>query len=208
MTPRAALLTLMTVATIGAALAARPCVVAGSSMEPALHGEDVILVVRSTATALLQRQPRVGDVVVVRVGRLNLLGKGPGVAIVKRVAAIGGDIVEAREDDGLFVNGRRIADVPTPFSAKVVAGTFYRYRRSAGGEVFRIDAGGNGLETMPAERGGTAIQSAPAGPLPPGTVFVLGDNPVVSFDSLRFGPVGVGEIEGTALAVLYRPGTR
>jgi signal peptidase I len=180
----------------GAALVARPCVVAGNSMEPALHADDVILVVRSHA---LPRSFARGDIVVVRLMRLNLLGKGPGVPIVKRIVAAAGDVVEAREDDGLYVNGRRLDGVPAPFSAKVVRGRFYRYRRGA--DVFEVMPSGELTPLAPAEW--ITIERAAPDPLPAGAFFALGDNAVTSLDSLRFGPVRRDEIEGRAVAIVY-----
>ncbi len=179
-----------------AALAARPCVVAGTSMEPVLQGDDVILVARSW----VRPRPIARDeIVVIRLTRLNPLGRGPSVALVKRIVAAPGDVVEAREDDGVFVNGVRLPGVPAPFSAKIVDGRFYRYRH--GLDVFEVTPRGELIALPPGQW--PAIDRAAPDPLPPGAFFALGDNAMTSFDSLRFGPVHVEEIEGTALAIVW-----
>lgn len=184
---------------IGAMLVARPCLVAGTSMEPALHGDDVIVVARSwTRPWPVARE----EIVVIRLTRGNLLaplGQGSGVAIVKRIVAAPGDVVEAREDDGVFVNGVRLPDVTPPFSAKIVDGRFYRYRR--GSDIFEVTANGE-LTPVPSGQW-PRIERVASDPLPPGAFFALGDNAATSFDSLRFGPVHADEIEGIALAIVW-----
>lgn len=191
---RAGLLLALTLT--GAALVARPCIVAGTSMEPALRGDDVILVVRSAGRLLPIAR---GEIVVIRLARFNLLGQGANVAIVKRLVGLPGDVVDAREEEGLFVNGERLPEVPVPFSAKVVRGRFYRYRRGA--DVFEVMPSGELTPLAPAEW--ITIERAAPDPLPAGAFFALGDNAVTSLDSLRFGPVRRDEIEGTAVAIVY-----
>ncbi|MBM4062938.1 MAG: signal peptidase I [Planctomycetes bacterium] len=75
-------------------------VVRGSSMEPALHDGDRLVVDRvSCGMNLVQR----GDIVVLRFPR------DPAIDFVKRVVALPGDLVEMR-DGVLLVNGRACED--------------------------------------------------------------------------------------------------
>lgn len=131
----------------------------GESMLPTLQPEDRVLVTKSYS------QPRRGDVVVVQIPD----SRGQPHGLVKRVVAVGGDVVSIVQDV-LYLNGRREG------SANLI--------------VDPLDGA-----------------NVPEMRVPEGTVFLLGDNRPVSYDSRFFGPVPVTDVQGKVVAV-FAPVTR
>jgi len=117
------------------------------------------------ARLLALREVRRGDVVVFP------YPPDPSVDFIKRVVAVGGDVVEVR-GKRLLIGGRP-ADDPHAFLAEQGLGSL------AGRDEF--------------------------GPftVPPGTVFVMGDNRDNSRDSRFWGPVTVSSIKGKAMFIYW-----
>jgi signal peptidase I len=121
------------------------------SMTPTVAAGDHLLLDK------LDRDPTVGDVVVVR----DPLGDG---LIVKRVLAVGGD--EIGFEDGVLVrNGHPVAE---PYTRDFLDGVYY------GPDV-----------------------------VPPGQIYLLGDNRFDSVDSRDFGPVPLSSVVGRVTARLF-----
>ena len=137
----------------------RTTTVDGESMLPTLRPEDRVLVTKSYG------EPRRGDVVVVNIPD----SRGHSHDLVKRVVAVGGDVVSVAQDV-LYVNGQR----------------------EGSPDVIVDPSDGANVSEMP---------------IPAGTVFLLGDNRPVSYDSRFFGPVPVTDVQGKVVAV-FAPVTR
>ncbi|MBF0170099.1 MAG: signal peptidase I [Nitrospinae bacterium] len=156
--------------------------VVSGSMEPTLKQGDYILVNKARYGLRLPfvdgalynwDLPQRGDVVTFT-PPATLPGAG-GRLFIKRVVALPGDVITVRHGV-LYVNGQRAAG-PSPTSA----------RRGEWSEIL-------------ADR-----SPAPAGPqtVPPGTVYVVGDNRENSHDSRSWGPVPLANIEGKATLIYY-----
>jgi signal peptidase I len=116
-----------------------------------------------------------------------------------------GDIVYFRPPDGVTGTGPRIPVLGLalrPFYIKRIVGL--------PGERLRIDRGvvyidGNALDEPYLAGGWRGSSSMNEILIPPGHVFVLGDNrgPLGSVDSRRFGPIPLQHIAGRASAVIW-----
>ena len=137
----------------------RTTTVDGESMLPTLRPEDRVLVTKSYG------EPRRGDVVVVNIPD----SRGQSHDLVKRVVAVGGDVVSVVQDV-LYLNGQR----------------------EGSPDIIVDPSDGANVSEMP---------------IPAGTVFLLGDNRPVSYDSRFFGPVPVTDVQGKVVAV-FAPVTR
>lgn len=124
-------------------------VVEGHSMEPTLHHGERLLVNKFIYRF---RAPQRGDIIVFR------YPYGSGRDFIKRVIAVGGDRVEAR-DDVVYVNGKPL-DEP-----------YLRYRHT-----------------------GTWAPRV----IPPGFLWVMGDNRDNSEDSRVFGEISLQYVKGKA----------
>lgn len=157
--------------------------VPSGSMEYALMPGDHVAVDMSayglrlpfTDVVLLERDaPRRGDVAVFDSPR-------DGTRLVKRVAAVGGDVVDLR-DGHLSINGRPLAE----------AGDSARERFGSRTVVLNLDAGG----------GADIVRFT----VPPGQVLMLGDHRGNSLDGRYFGLVPASSLYARALGVFWRRG--
>lgn len=135
---------------------AAPSVVEGPSMQPTLQTGDRVLVEK---LGYRFGEPARGDVV--------LLHGDEGELLIKRVAALPGETVAAR-DGSIYVDG---APLREPYAHRTAPAT---------------------LTMEPTT-------------VPPGHVYVLGDNRGNSTDSRYFGPVAQERLVGEAVAVLWPP---
>jgi signal peptidase I len=190
-----------------AALVMRPPVklytIVSGSMVPTLLQDDVVA---AAAAPWLPFPPRPGDVVMLRLAAplRHALGVPGNPWIIKRLQGVAGDVIELRAGTGMYRNGALVAAEPWAgslhFSVKVVGGNFYHI--FADGSVFQV--GQEADLTQISDTGlARTIALAPAEPLAQGQVFVLGDDPGSSLDSITFGPLDARSIRGRALAVIY-----
>lgn len=168
------------------------------SMEPALLQGDHFMVNHTVGSPWGWREVERGEVVVL------VRPEEPELHYIKRVVALGGDTISA-ENGQLVLNGKPVERSLTgtcdalPFTAQTgtpcevyeeVLGE-HRYRVAHGpysGDFPRVDVGcPPGMEP---KDGGCGV--------PPGTVFVLGDNRGNSVDSRQWGPVPVSGVQGVA----------
>ena len=109
----------------------------------------------------------------------------PGLQVIKRIVAIGGDTVSGR-DDAIIVNGRTVpTQGQSPLTAESVADTM----------SLRVLAA---LRSRWASLDSTTWTLRGWGPLvvPQGSFFALGDNRGESYDSRYYGPVPSDRIVG------------
>jgi signal peptidase I len=125
-----------------------------------------------SAGPLPARGVRRGDIVIFR------SVKDPGVDMVKRCVAIGGDVVEIR-DKALFVNGSRIPD-----QSFAVYSDPHVYPAHAGIDQGRRD--NFGPYSVPEDK-----------------FFCMGDNRDASYDSRFWGPVPAGNVKGRPVLVYW-----
>lgn len=162
--------------------------VSGESMEPTLHDGELVLVVRSAAAGLLAA-----------------LGAMPPLATVGDVVALSDPQARPASDEPLaaFLWGVRRRFFGPLLAKRVVAGA---------GETISYRAGVRFLGDEPRpepwldeEHAGFA--SARRVTVPPGHVFVVGDNrlPLASRDSRAFGPVDVSDLRGLIVAQVRSP---
>lgn len=199
---RWALLLLPLVAIAAARLSLRLCQVMSASMEPTLGSGDVVLVLVRPPVPLPVRR---GQVVLASLPSHLVIGSGvpPGRRVLKRVAGVQGDLLEGRGGAGLFRNG---TPVP-PRSAATSSGTF----KIVAGRVVQQLEGASWWHGAPHRAWlepaddpflARLLAAAPPQPLPPGTVFLLGDNPAASVDSRTWGPLPEACVEGWVIATV------
>lgn len=201
----------------GTAAVAQPFYVPTGSMQPTIAIGDAVLTTKfdygysqaslpfapgpQTTARLWSAQPAVGDVVVFRKPTT------PTVNLVKRVIGVAGDRIQMREGR-LWINGHQLP-LQSNGSGKdeMSPGGFY------GGSYFDV---ARYVETLPNGRRHPIFKWRWDGPLdntevfvvPPGKVFVMGDNRDDSSDSREplsnggFGFVPLGNIVGKARLVL------
>lgn len=104
-----------------------------------------------------------------------------GFRLIKRVAAIGGDVVEVRDGRVLLSH--------TPIARPGTPGTEW-----IGKKAVTVNLANNGGSSLPTTT------------IPAGMVLLLGDNRGDSFDGRNFGLVPESEIYGKAIRVMYRRG--
>jgi signal peptidase I len=143
------------------------------------------------------RTPARGDVIVSRYPR------EPDKDFIKRVVAVGGDTIELRDEE-LVLNGTPVArkhvDAPCEYDDDDYDGSERKRRCDAwdetlDGRTYRV--------IFDAER--TPRPYAPV-TVPPGSVYVLGDNRDNSHDSRYWGFVAGDLIKGTARTIWWSSG--
>ena len=157
--------------------------VPSGSMEPTLLPGDYVAVNMtaygvsipfSRKDVISTGQPRRGDIVVFR-------SPQNGIRLIKRVAAVGGDVVSL-SDGHLSLNGKQVGLVENINVEKLDAAQF----------MLNLDRGG-----------GPDIHALK---IPPGKVLLLGDHRGASADGRYFGLVDVGALYGRAIAIYHRRG--
>lgn len=140
-----------------------PYVVQGRSMESTLHDRERVIV--NKAIYYLQ-DPHPGDIVIIH-------PDASGDNWIKRVIAVAGDKVEAKNDQ-LYINGQPLDE---PYLAE------NKQKAAAAGVTLTDDFGPITVE--------------------PGSVFVMGDNRNNSMDSRMIGPVRLDHVVGRAEVVYW-----
>jgi signal peptidase I len=134
-----------------------------SSMEPTLLNGDHILAARSKSA----KNPHKGDLIIFE------FPEDPSKDFIKRVVAVGGDIVEVR-NKVLHVNGMAMTE---PYAAHKDG------------------------DTIPANQSPRDFLGPQL--IPPGSYFVMGDNRDKSYDSRFWGPVSKDKIKGTVKCIYW-----
>ncbi len=139
------------------------------SMSPELRSGDIVLVSRRAYIG--GNAPKSGDVVLVRLssGAMN------GEKVVRRIAAVPGDVVSAN-DTKISVNGRIFGTKPSL-------------------EGGRASLTNGSFESPAAPSNGEALK--------PGEYFLLNDYSLSGKDSREFGPVSINDIQGKVVLVYW-----
>ena len=187
------------------AFVAEAYVIPSGSMMPTLEVGDRIVVDRHVYGLKLPfvahklthgRSPRRGEVVVL----MNPAGEGSD--LVKRVVAVGGDVV-AMEQNRLLVNGRAVERTQLPGSCSyldVEQGKQQQARlRHCRAHIEQLD----GKRYRVFQHTLDAPASFSPRRVPPGHVFLLGDNRDNSHDSRYWGTVPHSHLKGRAFAVAW-----
>ena len=173
------------------------------SMIPTLEVGDHIFVskfayglsVPFTNTKILRyKQPERGDVIVFK------YPIDPGTDYIKRVMGLPGDAIEVRQDD-VYINGHPVPrrHVPEARSCSdALPGTTFVDDHPC--ELWIETVDGKSHQTMQEPRRGTDYAKTV---VPPGHVFVMGDNRDNSSDSRVWGTVQYDYIKGKALIVWW-----
>lgn len=171
----------------------------GSSMEPGLLAGERVAVLKyaygvfppfADAALITWASPRAGDIVVVKSPADN-------VTIIKRVAGVGGDLVELRDDE-LYRNGQPMGRADGGRCVLGTGGSDRKcrvYENLIEGRKYTTSGAGRSPDTFPVR-------------VPDGHVFLLGDHRDVSNDSRNpdVGPIEVSRIVGRAFATYWSPG--
>lgn len=145
------------------------------------------------------RTPQRGDVIVF------VYPKDPDKDFIKRIVALGGDTVEVR--DGVVI----VNDKPVP--RKTVAQNCSYLDTEEGSDRAEVRDCVAFDETVPGHEyrviqdpDGLSATDYPPTKIPPGQVFVMGDNRDNSHDSRFWGTVPEGQIKGKALIIWWSKG--
>jgi signal peptidase I len=152
----------------------------GSSMEPTLHDGEGLVVSRF---AYIAGNPKVGDIVSVEAAgvphvadALDSADKYGRQRMIKRIIAVGGDVVEVK--DGVPAVNGKVSECRVPAPS---------HSGSTTGEI----------------QDKTLLAQSGAYHVPEGEYFVMGDNADNSFDSRYFGAVPRNAIEGKVVKVFW-----
>lgn len=151
-----------------------PVRVPTESMSPSIAPGDVVWVLKAGYSLRLSH-PQRGDIVLFRAPSNSQL---PGKLFIKRVVALEGDTV-AMTDNQLMVNGRP--------ATRYVADMRYGLEQTQGGARYPVDL-------QPGHAPATTLPQT----IPPGAVYILGDNRGESEDSRKWGPVPLSQLRGVA----------
>ncbi|PID37937.1 MAG: signal peptidase I [Deltaproteobacteria bacterium] len=177
------------------------------SMIPTLKVGDHIFVTKFlyglrvpfTRVKFFARSPNRGDVIVF------IFPRDPSKDFIKRIVAVAGDEIEVR-DNVVYVNGKRLA------KRKLNVPCRYRDQDSDTGERGEIRTC-VAFEEQNGDRHYRVIHDVPSLSLdyarkkvPPGHVFVMGDNRDNSHDSRAWGPVPYENIKGKAMIIWWSSG--
>ncbi|CAM5787732.1 MULTISPECIES: signal peptidase I [Brevibacillus] len=144
-----------------------PYVVQGRSMESTLHDRERVIVNKAI---FYLKNPQIGDIVIIH-------PDASGENWIKRVVALAGDTVEAKNDQ-LYVNGQPVNE---PFLT-----------------ANKLKAAAEGV-TLTEDFGPITV--------PEGHIFVMGDNRNNSMDSRAIGPVSLDHVVGRAELVYWPLGS-
>ena len=168
------------------------------SMVPTLRTGDKLLATKYTFDF---RAPRLGDVVVFRAPPICLELVPPPqdqmqdqVDYVKRVIGVPGDRIRIEDQIGVFVNGHLLHE---PY---VAATPNYDFPTDSEGNLQLSYANHQGVAQlfMPYIQGKVFV-------VPPGTLFVMGDNRRESFDSHDWGVLSLKALIGKASFIFWPP---
>ncbi len=164
---------------------------ASDTLAPVLRGEgrgafaDCALVERLAPGAC---RPVRGEIIVIDTKRMGHPHVVSDYLFIKRVAALAGERVRLRPPD-ILVDGeplrepeifRRISGMAPGWHGYVFSPYAFPYRLALASEADEVA-------------------------VPPGHVFVMGDNSRISLDSRHFGPVPVGAVTGRARWIVWPP---
>lgn len=140
-----------------------PYVVQGRSMESTLHDRERVIVNKAI---YYLKDPKPGDIVIIH-------PDASGDNWIKRVVAVAGDTVEAKNDQ-VYVNGQPLS------------------------EEYLVDN-----KVQASASGDTLTKDFDPVTIPEGSVFVMGDNRNNSMDSRVIGPVEIDHVVGRAEVVYW-----
>jgi signal peptidase I len=163
--------------------------VPSNSMYPAIWPGDRVLAAKNV---YLDKDPAIGDVVIFR----NPDDRAQ--AYIKRVVALGGDTVEIRNNNDLYINGTKLRreEVPAPSETiPEIQGKLTSFYEFNGNVKYKICLGAGG---------DVGVKNFPSTIVPKHHCFVLGDNRDNSQDSRVFGSIPIVGIIGEA-SFIYEP---
>lgn len=183
-----------------------PYVIPSGSMIPALLVHDHILVNKfayglrvpfATTHLLRWAEPKRGDVIVFR------SVERPEIFLVKRVIGLPGDRITLDANSRMRINGEMVTGAP--LSADEIRAATESWsaesREHAGATLdFLHEAIGESHPVVMHERGRTQAESGPY-VVPPGHLFMMGDNRDNSADSRVWGPLPLDHVLGRAVLI-------